>query len=81
MITNCCFTFKKLVNMNKYKFLKSISDGQDHDTDDPSLDNPKNQFLMKLKKEGLVKFQLVVLNNGNPGIVFYSITGKGLECR
>lgn len=79
ILTNWISISKKLVNMNKYKFLKSISDNHEHFTKDPSLNTSENRFLLKLKKEGLIDAPFISLSNGKPGIDFYTITGKGLE--
>lgn len=65
--------------MNKYKFLKSINDNKSHHVDDPKLDNSFNQFLLELEKQGLIECPQVYLSDGNPGLVAYWITAKGID--
>lgn len=65
--------------MNKYKFLKSINDNKSHHVDDPALDNSFNQFLLELEKQGLIECPQVYLSDGNPGLVAYWITAKGID--
>lgn len=54
--------------MNEYKFLKSIDDNQQHKPKNPDLydqDNEEVQLILKLEKQGLVKYHVDFLESGN----------------
>lgn len=68
--------------MNEYKFLKSIDDNQCHKPKNPDLydqDNEEVQLVLKLEKQGLVKYHVDFLENGDYSLLDYWITDKGKQ--
>ncbi|TJY06198.1 hypothetical protein FCF10_00725 [Lactobacillus amylovorus subsp. animalium] len=68
--------------MNEYNFLKSIGDGKRHKPKNPDLydqDNEEAQLILKLEKQGLIKFHIDLLDNGDYSLLDYWITDKGKQ--
>lgn len=67
---------------NEYNLLKSISDEKHHKPKNPDLydqDNEEVQLILKLEKQGLVKFNIDLLDNGDYSLLDYWITDKGKQ--
>lgn len=67
---------------NEYNLLKSINDGKHHKPKNPDLydqDNEEVQLILKLEKQGLVKFNIDLLDSGDYSLLDYWITDKGKQ--